>query len=294
MNELIKNQPELESEKEKPKLDLLFERLNEASLEIKKRRGQMHPYNFTDFYKNFKKTFNQDYPDCKKIVETTFGINGFVRSHENFNYHKEALVPEQQKKELINLATWQYKATEVLIEMGWNHDQTKKFWQQIESFFKIFSNHPEDFEGYKRGITGQAKAFLILQELGYNPRLATPKEDVFEGTDFYISYPGRNENLRTQIKFCSLKGESTIELVDCGFPGVVIEEKNERQTRFETQYMDKMFHVRQNCGKISQKEGKQIKSLLIYLNENDFDPITGRSTQSFLEKIKKELEKKLT
>lgn len=290
MNESLESTPEsIEAKRER-----LFREIEEKSKKIDSQRKNLHPHDFTDFYKRTKTEFLREFPEFKKMIDVIFGVNSFIRSHEAINYHGESLVPEQRKKELINLTSWQHKATEALIEFGWNKDLADNFWQKVESFYRTFSHHEEDFGGYKRGVTGQARAFLILNDLGYRPRLATPKEDAFEGTDFYISYPGRNKPLRTQIKLSSTEGHSMVELVDCGSPNIIVESQDgRRQTRFQTQAIEEMTHIRGKCGDLSQKEGKQIRSLLIILNESDFDPKTAMPRESFLERIRQELAQKL-
>jgi len=288
----IERQPELLDER----YEQFFNDLTRKVSEIKRARQQLHPSDFSRTYKRWRRDFIQQYPEFQKMIETIFGINSFIRSHENFNYHREALVREQQVKELINLANWQHQATEVLVGFGWNKSLSEKFWQEVRSFYEIFSKYPEDFEGYKRGVTGQARAFLILQEIGYSPRLATPKEDVLEGTDFYIFLPGEKESeaIRTQIKLSLQRGESIVEVADCGSPSIIIDGE-QHQTIVQEEATTKLPQIREiceKCGNLSQRKGKMVRFLVIILNENDFDS-DGRPKPGLVEKIKAEIEKKL-
>lgn len=288
MNEVFEQQQESIEEKRRR----FFQHLGQKSIEIKRVRESEKPADFKDFYKKSRYEVQKEFPEFEKIIDVIFRLREFVNRNDNVNHHFESLVGEQKKKDIIEMCAWEHDATEILIEFGWNKELQDRFWREAGKFFDIFSQYRKDFEKVHQGTTGQARAFLILQELGYNPRLATPEED-YGGVDFHLSSTGRNEELIAQIKDWKKADKTVVDLVDIGSPGLVVDHTGGRQTRIQERRMAEISKLRGTCGDVSGTLGKQIRSLLIILSEKDFDFQTGRPKPGFVEKLKADLVDKL-
>lgn len=292
MNETLRslrkeNRPEFSEETRK-----FYQELGRASIEISGARQDLKPKDFRNFYKKSKRDVKKNFPEFEKIIDVIFGLREFVNKNDNVNYHVESLTGEQRKNDIIEMCAWQHDATEILIDFGWNKELQDRFWREAGKFFDIFSQYRKDFEGVRQGVVGQARAFLILRELGHNPQLADPKEDAI-GVDFYISSLEQDEELITQIKDWRAADETTIDLVELGSPSLVVEQNNGKMTRFQEARMAEISKLRATCGEMSKKLGRQVRSVLIIFNERDFDFRTGRPKPELLEKMRKELTEKL-
>lgn len=283
------NQPEVKEEE----VIKFFQFLDKKIEEIQKSRAKDKPQDFINFYGETADFCLAQFPEFKMLVEAIFGIRKFVNRHDNLAYHRESLNYQQRMDNVRESCVWQAQATEALISFNWNKRLQDRFWREVGKLFDIFSSHKEDLEGFRRGVTGQARAFLILKELGYNPRLATPEEDA-AGIDFHISWAGENEELIAQIKASSLVNKSIIEVVDVGSPKILGEQSGKKSATFQSHFMKNITHLRESAGDFSRRIGKQIRSLIIILSEKDFDFQTGRPTAKFIEKIKKEIELSLS
>jgi hypothetical protein len=219
MNEILREESKRESEMEEAEVIRFFQSLDQRIIEIQQSHEKDNPRDFTHSFKNQRKFCLKEFPEFKKFIEVIFGVREFVNRHDNLNYHRESLNREQQMSNVVDLCGWQYRATEVLSSFGWNKRLQDRFWREIEKIFILFSTRKIDLEGYKRGVTGQARAFLILRELSYNPKLASPEEDA-AGVDFHISWAG-NEELIAQIKASSLARKSIVEVVEIGSPSAL-------------------------------------------------------------------------
>lgn len=278
------NNIKLEKEQPKKQEDIFLA----VSKEIEDLKNYYKGEGFDLKYNELKDKFLKESPKERLALELLFSVKNYVAAREKLSSFGKKLLGykdlKESKEEVINLSSWNQKATEFLAKHEYDKEFARAFWSSYETIFNLFSNDKNSRDGVKRGIVGQASVCHILSHAGLKPEISTPQEDVFEKIDLKISLGGRN--IAIQIKQHQKLNEPLIlSAKDIKYPGIV-SKGTDRDLYFSSLDIEEMTNLQESCQEKSRREKKKIEAFYIVIPSGHCDPDTGKPSSEFLKKIK--------
>lgn len=273
---------------EKEKIDF-FNKIKKEILTLKEYSFDKNE--FDKKYDELRKKFLKEYPSEDLTVEIIFGVRDLARAEKELaatrDVSGEKRIPKERLEELLkDLTEWQFMTTNLIIHSR-NLDFIKDFWQTYGEIHKTFSDQRET---YKKGIIGQAGIYKTLEKLNFKPKLSHPREDAFEKTDLWVSYPGGKE-MRVQAKYTSRVDKPLIiSTEEISYPAIMLYGK-ERDTYISSKDIEEMMHLKEFCQRRSAREGKNTRAFYIAAPERSFNNLTGEPTPEFLKIVEEEMNK---
>jgi len=233
--------------------------------------------------KSIEKDFLNRFPEEAEEITSTFGLIGFVRDRLSLNSayrEKKELSKEEVRQIFENMTSYQYLVNNMVYKNYNDKNFLKSFWKIAEKISNQID--PEKtFKGFKRSILSQVAIFKSLEQIGFHPSLATPKEDAFSAIDFKIEGSGQvfqtKSTNRTEDTFL-------IKTDEIDFPGAEIEHPTEQSKIF---LRDKMAHEFSKFKtKVSEYEksiNKKVKAYFLIVPDSKFNQNTGEPDASLLE-----------
>jgi hypothetical protein len=256
--------------------------------EIKKaKESSKDQVEFNQKYDQWKKEFEERYPEHKEVVDVVFGVGKYAQKVECLD--KEKKIKGDKKEFFLDLCSWMHQATQLLIEKGQDKNFASSFWKTYREIFDTFYKNDQTREGIIRGIVGQAGVFRTLERLGLKPSLASPKEDAFEKTDLWVKVPEKDESFAIQTKYSLSLKEPMIESTEeINYPTVKAETKD-KTIYLSSQHMQEISRLKESVTKRAKLENKKVLGLFIAVPHSNFDPETGVPSEKFLEKTREKL-----
>jgi len=237
---------------------------------------------------------NERYAGREQEIGIFVDLPGFLRTISLYASLDAGASKADLKKRppISSLTEFQYLLSDYLIKNQDDKEYLEKFWDQLKGLWEDVNaeftqmdpktgeahSHPVSFENYKKGFLSQAATYNMLEKLGLNPTLATPKEDAYQMTDMRI-FKGES----VQIK--SGRELALIPVQEFGVPASIYN-KDGREVILSASQQGAVTEERHLLGALAEKG----VAYLLVMPESCYDPVTAEVRESCADKLGAQLE----
>lgn len=230
-----------------------------------------------------KKEYEEKYPDQLEGVTVVIELGSFF---ENQKYLESCGVSSawstRCKKMVEETTQYRFLLSHFIKENSGDKEFLRLFWDAVDRLAQKM-NALKEFHALRRATLSQNAVFKTLENIGYKPQIAHPREDAFDAVDLWTKEGA------VQIKGSPKKNDLIFEETDIiGFPAVEAEVDGETR-HFDTHWEQpiKKFSVKLKA--YNDRYGKNMKGYFIVVPHQKFDAITGEPDAVFVQFIKSKL-----
>lgn len=230
---------------------------------------QGHPDEFEDK----KQELTNKYSERAQEIEIFFNFLDYRQNIQNLREKK--LHGEEKTKSFLTITEFNGLVTKFLYENKGNRENLKSFWKNF-NYLTRNSMSQESFDGFRRGFIGESAIRQLFVGLGYSVESPTAYEDATAKIDLWLHDP----EAKVQIKTKKSIQEAIIESEE-----VSLSSMESNRIYIRGQAFSNVAHIKGTTKSFSEYFDRKIQSLVIYLPDHYFDPLTGEPTSECIEKL---------